>query len=483
MFYRKYRPQTIEELDNTRVRETLGRALLENKFAQAYLLLGTRGSGKTTTARLIAKVVNCTNRKEGEEPCNECDSCRAIMEGRSLDVIEIDAASNTGVDDIRELRERVKLAPSGSKYKVYIIDEVHMLSTSAFNALLKTLEEPPEHVIFVLATTDPQKLPATIVSRCLVYDFGRASVEEAVRSLRRKVDKEKLEAGEDVLELIAKSANGSFRDADKLLEQLAMQGKKITPAQVREWQDGDLVAETTSALLAKISAADKGQSLIVVEQFTQKNGKVKDLMVSVIDALRRAMLQQNGIDVDGEQWGFSSDQLRRLLEQLLVAMARLRESPVPQLPLEMAIVEFCQTGVQRAVSKGDEVNNEKIKKAATPDDVSMNSVRQPAGQINPVGRNSGTPGQRIPPELKLVTEKWPEVLVAVKPFNNSLVALLRASRPKELVGSMLTLEVFYKFHKDKLSEEKNCQILERVVSGIMGQEIKVKFVLSEKGNK
>jgi DNA polymerase-3 subunit gamma/tau len=192
MYYRKYRSQTIAEIDNSEIRETLGKSLLENKFSQAYLLVGTRGSGKTSMARLIAKVVNCTGRKLGEEPCNKCESCVAITDGRSLDVVEIDAASNTGVDDIRDLREKVKLAPVQGKFKIYIIDEVHMLSTSAFNALLKTLEEPPEHVIFVLATTDPQKLPETIVSRCLVYDFKTASKEELVRSLSRVVAGEKI---------------------------------------------------------------------------------------------------------------------------------------------------------------------------------------------------------------------------------------------------------------------------------------------------
>ncbi len=210
MYYTKYRPQKIADLDNLHIKETLGAALLSNHFAHAYLLTGPRGSGKTTTARLIAKIVNCTDRKPGEEPCGHCFSCKDISLGRSMDVLEIDAASNRGIDEIRALREKVKMAPSAGKYKIYIIDEVHMLTTEAFNALLKTLEEPPEHVIFVLATTEFAKVPGTIVSRCQHFQFGPATAQEIAACLEKIVKDEKLEVEPAVLGKIYIASLGSF---------------------------------------------------------------------------------------------------------------------------------------------------------------------------------------------------------------------------------------------------------------------------------
>jgi DNA polymerase-3 subunit gamma/tau len=281
MYYRKYRSQTIAEIDNSEIRETLGKSLLENKFSQAYLLIGTRGSGKTSMARLIAKVVNCTARKVGDEPCNKCDSCLAITDGRSLDVIEIDAASNTGVDDIRDLREKVKLAPVQGKFKIYIIDEVHMLSTSAFNALLKTLEEPPEHVIFVLATTDPQKLPETIVSRCLVYDFKTASKEELVRSLSRVVAGEKIKVEEGVLEKVADLGKGSFRDAQKVLEQLAMGTGEIS-LKIVAGAGSESSRDIAILVLGAVSDRDAKRTLEIVEKYFLGGGIVENLIEEML---------------------------------------------------------------------------------------------------------------------------------------------------------------------------------------------------------
>ncbi len=462
MYYLKYRPQTIAQLDNARIRETLGKALLENNFSHAYLLLGTRGSGKTTTARLIAKIVNCQNRKKGEEPCNKCDSCLAIINSSSLDVIEIDAASNTGVEDIRDLREKVKLAPSSSKYKVYIIDEVHMLSTSAFNALLKTLEEPPEHVIFVLATTDPQKLPPTIVSRCLVYDFGKGSREEIINSLKRVARGEKLEVSEKALAMIAQKASGSMRDGHKILEQLAMQSKKIDEDQVAALGDFDKVTSATEKLLEFLASKNSKKCLETVEEFVSANGQVKELIVNLSETLKNILLARSGIATEAEGSSLSESEILLLLDGLIKANSLLRDSPVPQLPLEMVIVEFCQNKLSPEISDRTQINSESqtVRKSDDPE-------------------KSDMPVHRVSSDRSDVTGKWPEILTAVKPYNHSLVALLRASRPKEISDGILTVEVFYKFHKDKLSEPKSREILEKVVSGIIGADIKIKFILSE----
>lgn len=472
MLYLKYRPQTIEQLDNVRIKETLGKALLGNEWAHAYLLIGTRGSGKTTTARLIAKIVNCTGRKKGEEPCNECESCVAITEGRSLDVIEIDAASNTGVEDIRELRERVKLAPVSSKYKVYIIDEVHMLSNSAFNALLKTLEEPPEHVIFVLATTDPQKLPPTVVSRCLVYDFGKASRPEVAKSLERKIKQEKIEVEKGVLEAIAQKADGSFRDADKLLEQLAMQSRKLTLEMVQTMSGSDKSGTAAREIMEYLVQKDGHGALLTVEKFAADNGQIRVLLLELITTLKGLLLLRSGIVGEVEDLPLNSEEIKKLLGLLLEANALVRESPVPQLPLEMVVVEYCgQTNTGELITNANNFKEEKKigdSEKAVPKNTEVESV---APSKKPVSDGNV--------ELEKIVEKWGEILNGVKPKNNSLVALLRSTKLKELKGNLLVIEAFYKFHMDKLSEIKNRELLESVISGIIGVEIKVKFELAQ----
>src|SRR6266480_4765989 len=208
VFYRKYRPQCIDDLDSSTVRETL-HAVLQKNIPHAFLFTGPKGLGKTSTARIIAKVVNCEKRKKGLiEPCNECDQCVAITSGTNVDILEIDAASNRGIDEIRELKEKIRLAPVSAQKKVYIIDEVHMLTTEAFNALLKTLEEPPEHAMFILCTTEQAKVPETIVSRCFHIAFKKATDEELVRSFKRIVSGEKLKADDEALMAIARMADG-----------------------------------------------------------------------------------------------------------------------------------------------------------------------------------------------------------------------------------------------------------------------------------
>lgn len=445
MFYLKYRPQRISELDNKKIRESLGQALLTNKWAHAYLLVGPKGTGKTTTARLIAKIVNCPNRNKGEEPCNRCSSCKAITAGSSLDVIEIDAASNTGVDDIRDLREKAKLSPSGSKYKVYIIDEVHMLSTSAFNALLKILEEPPAHVIFVLATTEGQKLPATVVSRCLVYNFGETSKEDVVRKLRKIVSEEKIKVKEEMLAQIVETVGLSHRDAQKLLEQLAMEsasGKIVDLTVLTGRTPSEYGQKMAGALLSK----NQKETLDLVNKFMAADGKIKDLISATVSNLRDQLLSDPN----------DKGRLLALINKLIEANALLFDSPIPQLPLEMVVIEYCS-------EKVESLGEQKVKEPEESD-------------------NSDKPDRQAlrASEPSEFLEIWPKVLVATKPHNHSLVAFLRASRPVKIEGDIVTLEVFYKFHKEKLEEHKNRETLEKVISDIMGKTIKVKFVLAAK---
>jgi len=437
MFYRKYRPQTIADLDNERVRESLGKSILSNKFASAYLLIGTRGIGKTSTARLIAKALNCQKRKVGEEPCNGCDSCKTIATGTNLDVMEIDAASNTGVDDIRDLREKVKLAPSSSKFKVYIIDEVHMLSTSAFNALLKTLEEPPSHVVFILATTDPQKLPETIKSRCQVFDFGRGSISEISRAIKRAVKGENLEVSEEAVAEIAKLADGSFRDAHKILEQLADKYQKI---------DGSVVASLRPMVAQKnlnefLEMLGDKKVTPILEWVENQNLTVKEFIEELVKILHEDLLIKSGVKKDKNVTTLNLIDLKILLLKLDQAYKELRGTVIQVIPLELALIEWLE-------GKGEkqEVKNEKPTEQAP--------------------ETSGEFGEA----------KWKELLEKTKPFNHSLSAVLRSAKPIGLSGKTLMIGVNYKFHLDKLSEAKNVEIAEKVLGEIMDTPMRVKYI-------
>ena len=446
MLYLKYRPQTWQELDSEVVRTTLGKAILNNDWAHAYLLIGTRGIGKTTTARLIAKTVNCPNRKKGEEPCNQCDFCKSITKGNSLDVIEIDAASNTGVEDIRLLREKVKLATSGAKFKVYIIDEAHMLSTSAFNALLKTLEEPPAHVIFVLCTTDPQKLPETIVSRCLVYDFGRAIYEEIKHGLKRVIAAENYKVTEELVEIVISKANGSHRDAVKILEQMMISGQQPAVSVLV----AVAVKEVAEKLVNFILENKKTEALEELEKYVKDNGRIKELLGEMVGVLRDKLLSDN------------PGQAAVLISKLIEANSLLRDSTIASLPLELVIVEWCGSDKSEKSENSENRNDQKIREPEKPEK----------------SDESDTPTIRSS-ECSDFSEKWSQIVAATKPYNHSLNAFLKAARPVGVRDNFLIIEVAYKFHKEKLEEPKNRDVLEKVISDIMGKEIKVRFELKK----
>lgn len=467
MYYRKYRPQVWADIDNVRVRESLGKSILDDNWTHAYLLVGNRGTGKTTTARLIAKTINCTDRKKGEEPCNKCDSCVAISNGSSMDVIEIDAASHTGVDDIRDLRDKVRLAPTTSKFKVYIIDEVHMLSTSAFNALLKTLEEPPAHVVFVLATTDPQKLPETIISRCLVYDFGRAGQDEIISGLKKIAKAEKLEVESDVFRRVAEISQGSHRDAAKILEQLASQSAKIDMGLL------DKLNTSNFAGLAKelIELSERGKKEEIFEKIESAT-EGDDIKVSGLTDNLLIILKDQLLSGDKK---ISGQDLWWLTEKIIEAQRLSINCPVPQLPLELVFANWCEqhnTKEELVVKREDIIaekeqtkNDEGSKKKDESQDKGTENMEGPTESID---------------VFDLIVARWSEIVAATKPFNHSLMAVLKAGKPKKISANYLIINVLYKFHKEKLEEAKNRDILEKVISDIIKAPIKVKFELAEK---
>lgn len=336
MFYLKYRPRKIEEIDNTQVREVVTNVLKSKDIPHAFLFIGQKGTGKTSTARIFAKAVNCLD-KNGVEPCNKCENCKSVDTSSSIDVIEMDAASNRGIDEVRSLIRESAFLPMTSKYRVFIIDEAHMITPDAFNALLKTLEEPPSSVIFILATTNLEKLPKTIVSRCFLVNFGRAKREDIVRMLKRVAVDEKIEVDEKTLKLVAKHSDNSFRDAAKILEELSIQNKLMY-----ENAQQFLGIVGKQDLLEILQKNDLKGSLSWIEEFGKSGGNYKNLIEQLLEELRILLLINSKVlQVDDEiVYNFTQKQIVQLMKLLSEAYNSLRISPIESIPLEIAVTDF-----------------------------------------------------------------------------------------------------------------------------------------------
>lgn len=326
-FYLKYRPQALSELDIVSVRNQLKKIVESGSIPHALLFTGTRGTGKTSTARIIAKIINCERPAVNtSEPCNKCNNCNSITNGTSPDVIEIDAASNRGIDDIRILRETVRLSPANSKAKVYIVDEAHMLTVEASNALLKTLEEPPSHVYFILATTNPEKIIETIKSRAQIINFTKATPEETVNALKKVVKSEKIKINDDDLKKIAKISKGSFRDAVKALEQYSKD-----PSVVRSY---DL-----NGLVLFLSEYKLKNALDLIQELSNQGVTGKAMTEGLLEILRNELLSLAGIGKN--EYEFNKEALVALIMVLVASIETIKYSPIDTLPLEVAISKWC----------------------------------------------------------------------------------------------------------------------------------------------
>jgi len=358
VLYRKYRPQKFSEVvGQDHVIKTLTSAISTGKVAHAYLFAGPRGVGKTTVARILAKAVNCLD-DSNYEPCNKCESCLDIMSGRAMDLIEIDAASNRGIEEIRELRERVRFTPSRAKYKVFVIDEAHQLTKEAFNALLKTLEEPPAHVIFVLATTEPYKMLPTILSRVQRFDFRKLSLSDIIKRLEMIAKKEGVKISEKALRIIALNSEGYMRDAESMLGQvIAFSGdKEITVEDIENILgivDINLAIKFIDLLAQKKSA----EALIFIDKFVNQGYDLVQFVESLINYLRKLLLirvnkdlsklmkeelsaeQLNAASKQSEE--FSVQELSKIIEILIETLYRMKRSSFPQIDIELAVVEIC----------------------------------------------------------------------------------------------------------------------------------------------
>ncbi|MBI2355654.1 MAG: DNA polymerase III subunit gamma/tau [Candidatus Doudnabacteria bacterium] len=461
VLYRKYRPLKFADVINQEhVKTTLINAVASGRVGHAYLFTGPRGVGKTTMARILARAVNCQNRR-GSEPCNECAICKQLLDNNSLDILEIDAASHTGVDNIREITDHVQYSPTNAKFKVIVIDEVHMLSKGAFNALLKTLEEPPEHAIFILATTEVHKVPATIISRTQRFDFKKVSLSDLIKLLEFVATDSGFSINKDALSAIAAAADGSFRDGLSLLDQVINYSDlEITEELVRQVLGltgtkfladfMDLVidnqakkaVESVSALVA--SGADLYQFHKDLLEY------LRSLLIEKVGIQSRDALAETEARLKSQAEKIETGRLMVIIEAFQKAGSELKWASIPALPLELAVVEV--TGGQESVNSNHESG-----------DTKENTKTEPAPISHP--RND---------ELKHVLNHWPQILERVKDYNHSLISSMKLAEPVEIQNGELVLLFPYKFHKDAIGARKNRIVIDQVIEEVAGLKIMVK---------
>ncbi len=510
VFYRKWRPQTLSEvLGQEPITQTLRHAVESGKITHAYLFCGPRGTGKTSTARILAKAVNCSN-QAGGEPCNACDMCRSITEGRALDVIEIDAASNRGIDEIRSLREKANYAPSLARYKVYIIDEVHMLTEAACNALLKTLEEPPGHVIFVLATTEAHKVIATIVSRCQRFNFHRLQQTEIMDKLKLICEKEGIHIEPGSLELIARAATGSLRDAENILQQMiACYGSQIELDQIQAelgigWDSG--VRQLARCMVSRDVAA----GLKVINSLNSDGVDLRQFNLGLVEYLRGLLLAKSrceeALDVTSEDLA----EMRNLannatMDYLLKAVKScssidFRSDNYSTLPLELALLscalplpagqeQLTTTEPSEAAdatepSEEPEVPNEvpvALDSTEVPGEVpvALDSTEVP-GEVPVAPDSTEVPGGEAPQDIDYLRGRWREFIESLRGEGSSgnLDAFLRsACDPIALEDDTLVLGFYYSFHKEKIEDAKYRHLVEKKLKEIFGRPYKIRCIL------
>jgi len=492
--YQKYRPKSFSDLVNqNHIKITIQNQISRKKTAHAYLFCGPRAVGKTTTARLLAKALNCVRRKEGEsEPCNDCDSCKEIDRDRSLDIIEIDAASHTGVDNVREnIIASARVAASHSNYKVFIIDEVHMLSISAFNALLKTLEEPPKKVVFILATTEIHKVPQTIISRCQRFDFKKISNNEMLDRLKLLVKLEGKQVDDDVLQSIVREVGGYVRDAESLLDQvLSLDAKHITSQQAQiiiPPSNFNLIAELTQYLLSK----DKVRALHLVNTLTEEGVDLVPFTKNLILFLRKLLFAAISDSLDAFSVDFgqeveeliieikkesSASDLVEILDIIIVRSKELETAQIRQLPLELAIIELSKEGginnqplaknmSATQISVVDKVENVVFStKIAELTKTALDKKIDTLTTANPV---------KINITIEQILEKWPQFIEHLKKKETAISFMLAAAVPQELQGNVLQIGFKHKFHCESIQNNGKQDKLEEILKEVFNTNLRV----------
>lgn len=510
--YRKWRPARFDQvIGQEHITRTLQNSVAADRVGHAYLFCGPRGTGKTTSARLLAKAVNCLHDDLGERPCDQCTSCLALNDGRFLDLIEIDAASNTGVDDIRDLRDKINFSPNLGRFKVYIIDEVHMLSTAAFNALLKTLEEPPAHAMFILATTEEHKVPLTIKSRCQQFNFRLLTIAEISERLNWLAEQESLDIEPDALDLIARQGAGSLRDAESLLDQLV-----VAPGDIITLERAQMILGTASntAVLTLIDAwlnADGATGLDIIHNALASGTDARQFCRQMVGHLRQLLLlQAAGMDLvldvtEEHKTNLLAQAQRAPRDQLIIAIKGFNAAALhpaaswqPQLPLELAFIEMLpdtpapivQMVVKEVSAPPAQPPKGKIEKAQTkveaapvpepplpPHEPEFEEILEPVVEETAVTPKAAV--EKRPLQLNAVKTQWRAMLAQIGQRNKNLPALLAMSQPLGVEGNTLILGFDYPIFKKKFDDTADAApTIGEVYSELLNTQCQVRCVIT-----
>lgn len=488
VLYLKWRPGDWDEvIGQDHIITTLKNSVRQDRISHAQIFSGPRGTGKTSTARVLAKAVNCLAEDPAARPCNECANCQSVNKGEFLDLLEIDAASNTSVDDVRELREKINFSPNVGRYKVYVIDEVHMLSTSAFNALLKTLEEPPSHAIFILATTEIHRIPITVISRCQRHDFRRISVAEIVKQLENMAAAEKIKVNQDVLKLIARQATGSLRDAISILDQLSSAENEITADLVHQilgTSPDQAVLNFVDAMLA----GDSGKGLNTLHQSAERGNDPVQFAKQVVSYFRNVLLMKmenaDRIDVpenliptiSAHSKDISMKELLDLIRVFNNAANDRGASWQPTLPLEMAFLEGLEVINKGGVDQGEPVRTQTKTKKTSP----KPALKTPQEQV---------PSQKKPPPPKTkndeqqpltVLQQWRKILDGVREVNPVTQGILNSCKPLGIKDNQLVLSFQSDAIREKIDGGDHIKVTEDVIEKVIGVRLPVLCVVGGK---
>jgi DNA polymerase III subunit gamma/tau len=494
VFARKWRPQVFEDvIGQGHITRTLQNAIATNRLAHAFLFSGPRGVGKTTTARILAKALNC---KEGPTPtpCGKCDSCVETTAGTSVDVIEIDGASNRGIEHIRELRETVKYAPVGGKNKVYVIDEVHMLTNEAFNALLKTLEEPPPHVIFIFATTEPQKIPATIHSRCQRYGFKRIALQEIAAKLREITDKEGIKVSDQGLTMIARAAEGSMRDSQSLLDQaVSYSGMEIKNEDLQAIL-GAIAQETLLSFAEKLLARDSAGLLKQIDSLLEQGQDLRQFLAGVVEHIRNLIvariakepgkiveLPAADLEALGQQAaGTDSERLLMLFDSLSRTLDEMRWSPHQRFTLEVGMVKACSLTPLRPLGEIVEqltTLETRLGAGGRSDSARAEAVRErPSGYAAPSGHPSPAAASR-PAIPAGHGDPWGRILGAFKQRKPNLAPAFIGSQIVEHTEDALVIGIRGSFQVELADKKESRELIEQLAAEILGKRLQITFRL------
>ncbi len=528
VFYRKWRPQTLSDVvGQEQATRTLHNALNKGQISHAYLFCGPRGTGKTSTGRILAKAVNCLNNDGKGEPCNSCAMCQAVTDGAALDVIEVDAASNRGIDEIRDLREKVTYSPNQARYKVYIIDEVHMLTKEASNALLKTLEEPPPHAIFILATTESHKILPTILSRCQRFDFRRISQADVVAKLESISRTEDIRIEPEALRLIARATTGSLRDAENLLQQLTIYyGSDVELPQVQkllgitgDWRARDLVKHIVNN--------DVSAGVATVNGVNNDGLDLRQFNRELVEYLRALLLLKSGaegaIDLPVEDVAelkklAKKSSLPRIIQAVkLFGQLEAGLDGYSTLPLELALVDCSlEPGTEKSApekaedtgppppetgkpaagrdQRRDETELDTAKTAG-PESAPKKPAEKKQSAVPEVPQNPAPGGAKTPEgnpaslsalssEIEQLRKHWRQVITDAPPeiSRTPAAALLRSARPSVLEGNTLVLSFRYPLHKENMEKPDNQQTAEKIISSFLGRACRLRCVHEPEAN-